>query len=339
MIRRFVRRVTLVVLVILSCYVSSAYAAEGLSLIGVNLSGAELNPEKLPGTLNQDYIFPTCQEIGYYARQGFNVIRLPVQWERLQPLQDRPLSSYQILLIKGIVRCAAEHGMKLIIDIHNYGMGYGHLVGSPQTPDTAFADLWSRLAKAFADDRNVIFGLMNEPHVQTPTQWLPAANAAITAIRAVGAGQEILVPGIAWDGAWTWLSSGNAAVLGNGIKDPGNNFAFEVHQYLDADGSGTHWGVVSTQVGVQRLSAITDWARETHHRLFLGEFGVANNPPSLTALRNMLSYLAENASVWQGGTIWAGGAWWGSYPFSVAPVGGQTKPQLAILRAFAPKRG
>ena len=333
------QRVILVVLVILSCYVSPAYTAGGLSLVGVNLSGAELNPEKLPGTTNRDYLFPTCQEIGYYAHQGFTIIRLPVLWERLQPVEDRPLDSYQIQLIKAVARCAAQHGMMLILDIHNYGTGYGHPVGSPQTPDAAFANLWSRLGKAFAEDGNVMFGLMNEPHVQTPAQWLPAVNAAIAAIRAAGARQEILVPGVAWDGAWTWLSSGNAAVLGNGVRDPGNNFAFEVHQYLDADGSGTHPVVVSTQIGVQRLSAITAWARQTHHRLFLGEFGVADNPPSLTALRNMLDYLAENASVWQGCTIWAGGAWWGNYPFSVAPAGGKTKPQLAILRALASQRG
>ena len=31
----------------------------------------------------------------------------------------------------------------------------------------------------------------------------------------------------------------NAEVIGTGVQDPKNNFAFEVHQYLDQNGSGT----------------------------------------------------------------------------------------------------
>jgi hypothetical protein len=53
-----------------------------------------------------------------------------------------------------------------------------------------------------------------------------------------------LVPGSHYDGAWTWTTTDNAAVVGTGVQDPAHNFAFEVHQYLDADGSGTHPGVV-----------------------------------------------------------------------------------------------
>ena len=39
-------------------------------------------------------------------------------------------------------------------------------------------------------------------------------------------------------GAWTWVSSDNDTVVGLGVKDPLNNYVFEVHQYLDADGGG-----------------------------------------------------------------------------------------------------
>ena len=62
--------------------------------------------------------------------------------------------------------------------------------------------------------------------------------------------QEILVPGSYWDGAWTWTTTDNAAVVGAGIQDPAHNFAFEVHQYLDSDGSGRHPGAVSAAIGV-----------------------------------------------------------------------------------------
>jgi endoglucanase len=151
---------------------------------------------------------------------------------------------------------------------------------------------------------------MNEPNAVTPTQWLASANAAIAAIRGAGATtQQILVPGTDWDGADTWVSSGNAQVLGSGIVDPSHNFAFEVHQYLDTGGSGTSSTVVSTAIGVERLTAITQWAEATGNKLFLGEFGVASDPTSLTALNNMLGYMAQHTDVWEGGTYWAGGPW------------------------------
>ena len=67
-----------------------------------------------------------------------------------------------------------------------------------------------------------------------------------------------------------------------GFRIP-HNFAFEVHQYLDADGSGTHPGAVSATIGVERLTAITQWAEATGNRLFLGEVGVTTDQTSLTA--------------------------------------------------------
>ena len=132
-----------------------------------------------------------------------------------------------------------------------------------------------------------------------------------------------------------WVSSGNAQVLGSGIVDPSHNFAFEVHQYLDSDGSGTHSTVVSTTIGVERLTAITQWAEATGNKLFLGEFGVASDPTSLTALNNMLGYMAQHTDVWEGGTYWAGGPWWGSYMYSVEPTNGVDKPQMGVLDQYA----
>ena len=73
------------------------------------------------------------------------------------------------------------------------------------------------------------------PYVTTE----PLDNGAIAAIRKAGASNLILVPGNGWTGAssWTqnWYGTTNATAMLN-IKDPGNNFAFEAHQYLDADG-------------------------------------------------------------------------------------------------------
>lgn len=304
-------------------------------LLGVNLAGAEFG--SVPGMEGADYTYPTSAEIDYYASKGMDVIRLPFLWERVQPTENGPLSETELSYIDDVVNYANSKGMTVVLDPHDYGYGYGDQIGSAQTPNSAFANFWCRFAGHFADNPNVIFGLMNEPHDQTATQWLVSANDAIAAIRAAGAtSQEILVPGSDWDGAWTWTTGDNANVIGTGIDDPSNNYAFEVHQYLDSDGSGTSSTVVSTDTGVQRLTAITQWAESTGAKLFLGEFGVASDPTSLEALDNMLTYMYQNSSVWQGGTYWAGGPWWDDYMYSIEPQNAIDAPQMGILDQFVP---
>ena len=250
-----------------------------------------------------------------------SVLRLPFLWERIQPTQLGSLDAAELGRIDDVVNYATGKGLKIEIEPHNYGYGFGMLIGSTQTPNSSFADLWVKLAGHFTSNSDVIFGLMNEPHVQTATDWLGSANAAIAAIRSAGAMQEILVPGTDWDGGWSWTSSdsNNATVIGPGVQDPGHNFAFEVHQYLDSDSSGTHPGVVSPTIGVERLTAITQWAEANSHRLFLGEIGVDTQATSLAALDNTLNFIKQHTDVWQGVTYWAGGPWWGTYMFSIEP--------------------
>jgi endoglucanase len=253
-------------------------------LLGVNLAGAEFG-SNVPGVFGTDYTYPTHAEIDYYASKGLGVIRLPFLWERMQRTEFGALDPTELSRLTDVVNYATSKGLKIEIEPHDYGYGFGALIGSAQTPNSAFADFWAKLAQHFEASPNVIFGLMNEPHDQSASDWLGSANAAIAAIRSAGAvSQEILVPGSYWDGAWTWTSTDNAAVVGTGVQDPAHNFAFEVHQYLDSDGSGTHPGAISATIGVERLTAITQWAEATGYHLFLGEVGVTTDQTSLTAL-------------------------------------------------------
>lgn len=306
---------------------------EGMSLVGVNLSGAEFGSGTHYGW---NYIYPNDAEIDYYASKGVNVIRLPFLWERLQPTLNGPLDSDELARIDSVVSYAASKGVQVILDPHDYGGYGGNLVGSSAVPNSAFASFWGQLADHFKAAGNVMFGLMNEPNQQTATSWLQSENAAIASIRQAGATQEILVQGSYWDGGASWTTSDNAAVIGTGIVDPANNYAFEVHEYLDSDASGTHANVVSTSVGVDRLTAITNWAEQNGARLFLGEFGVAQDQTSLTAMQNMLSYMSQHSDVWQGATYWGAGPWWGNYMYSIEPSDGTDKPQMTVLEQFTP---
>jgi endoglucanase len=299
---------------------------------GVNLSGLEFGGPVYPGTLNTDYVVPTNAEINYYASEGMNIIRLPFDWERLQPVLNGPLNQNYLSLIDGVVNYAATKGITVDLDVHNYAAYYGNSIGSAAVPNSAFADLWSQVAAHYAAAPNVIFGLMNEPDNVTATNWLAAANGAIAAIRAAGANQEILVPGAYSDtGSW-WTTTDDASVM-TGIVDPKMNFAVEIHQYL-SDGTGSITSVDYPTIGVDRLEAVTQWAEANGIRLFLGEFGAGTDPTSLTAMQNMLNYLSQNTNVWQGVTEWGGGPWWGSYPFATDPVNGVTQPQIALLQHY-----
>ncbi|NNM71270.1 glycoside hydrolase family 5 protein [Enterovirga aerilata] len=290
--------------------------------LGINLSGARYG------------LLADFSSIDYFAARGFSTIRLPLDWELLQPKLNGPLEASLMTQVHAFVSYAEARGMDVIIDLHNYGSYAGHLIGTAQTPVKAFADFWGRMAAEFKNDANVSFGLMNEPQLASAGAWLPAVNAAVSAIRAAGAtSQEILVSGTYWDGAHNWTQTDNASVLGTkgAIVDPSDNIVFEVHQYLD-DTSGKHEWVVSETIGVERLTAITEWARETGSRLYLGEFGVANNPTALIALGNMLNFLAANSDVWVGAAYWAAGKGWQDYMYSVEPNHGiLDMPQMAVL--------
>lgn len=302
--------------------------------LGINLPSAAFG-QNVPGTFGSDFTYPTAEHIDYYADRGFDNVRLAFLWERLQPQQNGPLDPVELARLDAVVDHATSRGLDVVLDPHNYGFGYGALIGSEATPNSAFADFWGKLAGHYADNPDVVFGLMNEPYEQNATQWLESANAAITAIRDAGATQKINVPGTYFDSALSWTSSDNAAVLGAGIRDPLNNYRFEVHQYLDGNASGTGADVVSETIGVERIAEATQWAEATGNKLYLGEFGVAGDAQSLAALDQMLGYMEDNAHVWDGGAYWAGGPWWGDYMYSVEPNDGVDKPQMDVLSQYA----
>ena len=97
----------------LALWLCTAAAPGRLDYLGVNLSGAEFGvpdefrhayPAGVPGT---DYIFPTRAEIDGYAAAGFNIIRVPFAWERLQPAQGGPFDPAYLAGLDAVVRAAA----------------------------------------------------------------------------------------------------------------------------------------------------------------------------------------------------------------------------------------
>ncbi len=313
-------------------------------MLGVNLAGGEFGGSATP-VYGKTYIYPTAQEIDYYKAKGMDVIRLPFKIERVQKTKSGSLDATEIGRIDKVVEYAESKGVTVVLDAHNYGRAWGSLIGTGTTTNAEFAGFWGKIATKFKADR-VMFGLMNEPNVQTAAQWNLSNNAAIKAIRDAGATQKVLVPGTNWTGAHSWVSGSNDTAIGLKTVDPKNNYAFEVHQYLDSNSSGTSATAVSETIGVSRLKAITDWARANNKDLFLGEFGAANNATALKALDNMTKYMDDNANVWVGATYWAGGPWWGEYMYTIEPkdlktlgVNATDRPQMNILEKYDLRAG
>ena len=323
----------------------TAYTGSGLAFAGVNLAGAEFG--KVPGTYATDYTYPSPASIDYFSQLGFNLIRVPFRWERLQPTLASPFAAADLALLSSVVDRAASKGLRIVLDTHNYarrrviedGWSADHLIGSNLVPAAAFTDYCRRLAAVFKGTPSVIFGLMNEPWGLPAEDWLVIANEAIAAIRREGAEQLILVPGVAYTGAHSWITAGNVVMLN--IVDPRKNVAFEVHQYFDTDSSGTSGKAVDAHIGSERIEEFQRWARQSGVKAFLGEFAAGDDEVSLAALNDICGTLQVNSDVWVGWAAWAGGSWWPpDYIFNLEPSkSGQMRPQTNILAGYARRDG
>lgn len=302
---------------------------------GVNLAGAEFGEGHLPGTYGIDYYYPNSGEVDYFLSLHMNLIRIPFRWERMQRTLFAALDATELSRLDALVKYATSKGAWVMIDPHNYARYHINLIGSSAVPYSAFADFWKRLAAHYASNPKVLFDLGNEPNGVSAATVRDFSNAAITAIRQTGAKNFILVEGTLWTGAWTWVNSGNAEAM-QGITDPLNNYAIQVHQYLDADASGSADTCVSSTIGSQRLAEVSSWARTNNKKIFLGEFNFGNNSTCNAAAEDMLRYIDNNLNVWIGWSYWAAGPWWGNALRVIEPINGQDRPQTAILRKYLP---
>lgn len=320
---------------LLAAFLAMALPAEAgaACLRGINLAGAEFGNGR--GVHGTDYVYPSQETIDYFAGKGFNAVRLPFRWERLQPRLGRGFDKAERERLRTTVAALRQAGMTVVLDPHNYAYYGGAQIGSAKVPDSAFADFWRRLAEDYKDDPQVHFGLMNEPHDVTATQWLASANAAIAAIRAMDATNLVLVPGTIWSGAHSWEEERPGGANGTvmlGIEDPADNHAYEVHQYLDADYSGKNETCERAEEAVAALERFTGWLRRHGKRGFLGEFGGSAEPACLDGISRMVAHVSAESDVWVGWAYWAGGDWWPEdEPLNIQPTAEGDRKQLSAL--------
>jgi endoglucanase len=298
----------------------SAYPT-GVGFRGLNRAGAEYGDDWDGWNGQTFYTFPTEAELDAeltaYAAKGFNAIRLPISWERLQHSLNGPLDTVYANRVLAFANQANTAGWLVIVDLHNYNRyatgafdgdvqvdTYEQLVFGDGLDASHLSDVWTRIATMFLGNPDVVFNIMNEPHdfnVESDN-WFADIQTVIDAIRATGADQLILVPNSRgsdvdhWD---TYAPNGgsldSAAALA--IADIADNFAFDMHAYQDLPESSTSY--------VELVTPVTEWARLNGKRLFLSELGVVNGAPKgELALGNLLEYLNDNGDIWIGWTTW-----------------------------------
>lgn len=139
------------------------------------------------------------------------------------------------------------------------------------------------------------------PLVPDINVWGVTVQYVVTAIRKTGAtSQYILLPGTEYTSAMGFVSDGSAAALINvtNLDNSTTNLIFDVHQYLDSDGSGTHTDCVTDHVA-DAFSPLATYLRQNKRMAILSEIGSGSNDSScLTGMDypSLLSQFLQTAS-------------------------------------------
>lgn len=299
-----------------------------VQMSGVNLAGAEFGGFAF---------YPTeAAQMDYYNAKGLKLLRIPFKWERIQPTLNGALNSSAMTSLDTIVSMAQARGMKVILDMHNYGRynGDANVIGGT-IPVSAFKDVWRKLAQRYANNPAVYgYGIMNEPHGMNGA-WPGAAQAAADGIREYDTATWIIVAGENWSSASAWRGS-NANL---NVTDPQNKVMYEAHCYFDSTdtaGNGTYgtWAAENPNpnVGVLRASPFILWLQERGARGFFGEYGIPKNEAQWNPiLDRFLDFIFSNGT---SGTYWAGGMHWSNYLLDCSPTNNYTTDaqQMDVLK-------
>ncbi|QKX53778.1 uncharacterized protein TRUGW13939_00858 [Talaromyces rugulosus] len=305
----------------------------GFQWFGANESGAEFGEGNIPGVEGTDYTFANTSAIQTLIDSGMNIFRVPFLMERMVPTSlTGTLDSAYFQGYNEVINYITSKGAWAILDPHNYGRYNGEIISS--TDD--FGAFWKTVASQFTNNTKVIFDTNNEYHDMDESLVVSLNQAAIDAIRGTGAtSQYIFVEGNSYTGAWTWTTVNDDM---KSLTDSVDNLlVYEMHQYLDSDGSGTSVDCVNSTIGESRVESATAWLKDNNKLGFLGEFAGGATDTCETAVKGLLDHLSSNTDVWLGASWWAAGPWWADYIYSIEPPTGVAyESYISILEAYYP---
>jgi aryl-phospho-beta-D-glucosidase BglC (GH1 family) len=284
---------------------------------GVNLVGME------EPTWHSGYTHPPHGQglIDYLSSKNVAVVRLLFAWESIQPVAFGPIpgggaATTYFNNFKSVLNKLLAKGMYVYIAHWQYGDASGDTdmtyYGESFTA-SMFADLWGKLAAHFSYSDKIAFGLINEPHTGggvgiTLNNWFADAQAAINAIRTAGSSNYILVPGMGYASAGSWVSNGSAAkfIALTDTFSPKRLIA-ECHNYGDNYG-----GPIAGRNLTTHIQPMVTHARANGYKIFVGEIARSSNPVTNPATAadvsewaNWVNYCVPNSDVIIGWAWWA----------------------------------
>jgi endoglucanase len=316
-----------------------------LPLVGVNIAGFDFGCGT-DGTCNTTQALPPLSQYGgpdgagqmqhFVKDDGMTIFRLPVGWQWLTGNSaSSTLNQANFAKYNALVTACLNTGAYCIVDIHNYARYNGQIVGQGGPSNDVLAQLWANIARQFAGQSKVVFGIMNEPHdVPDINAWATTVQAAVTAIRNAGAtSQMILLPGNNWTSAETFVSNGSGAALLKVTNLDGSTtgLIFDVHKYLDSDNSGTHSECVTNNIQ-SSWAPLANWLRCNGRQALNSETGGGNVQSCVTYLCQQIAYQAQNSDVFLGYIGWSAGAFSAqTYVLSEVPTGSGSSWQDSLL--------
>lgn len=320
-------RIAVILLALLNGLASPAWAGLEVNLSGYENAGAKLNWQ---------YVLPGEADLRYFAGKGMTTIRLPMRWERLQPVAYGGLDEAKLAELDTFLALADSLGVKVIADLHNYGRREWNTLGTTALPVSALASFWQQFAKRYAG-RFAGYDIMNEPHdMPSPYVWPQAAQSAVWGIRKYDTRTRIYVEGDGWASATQW----RAVNEGLSVYDPSANLVYSAHAYFDTDSSGTYklpyaLDGATPATAAARAQLFIGWCRAKKVRCHFGEFGVPfADKKWLPVLDAFLDTAAAGSDVLVGTAYWAAGPWQDTYALTIQPAkdGKWTdRPQMPIL--------
>lgn len=288
--------------------------------------------------------------LGFLVDRGVSLIRVDFRWERLQPVLGQALESAEVARITAMLDAAAAHGLRVVLDCHNYGhyktagsprvesAQGGWAIGSDHVPIDAYEDLWRRIVATWGE-HPAVWGweLMNEPvnmGSDGVRRWQRASQATVDAVRAAeadGRHRAVLVAGYNWSTVRGWDEINGVPWIDDPLNDP-DRLLYTAHHYWDSDHDSSY-GVESPRslsgdtdeayaaVVVDELRQFTTWLRRHGVRGAVTEVGWPDNDGAqawnVVAERWYRQADAARLHV----TAWATGAAWADYelaPYEVA---------------------
>lgn len=155
--------------------------------------------------------FITKEDIRWISLQGFDHVRLPIDYEVLEDSYgiEKGLG-YEI--VEDIINAAAENNLNIILDLHK-APGYDFNDAGDAEKNNLFKDpalqnrflnLWTNIVKHFCHHKNVAFELLNEVvETENTVAWNDLIARSVATIREYTKESPIIYGGILWNSAST----------------------------------------------------------------------------------------------------------------------------------------